>query len=630
MALTLTITKLTNHDSAYDICFELYNGSNQPIENWRLHLSLVGLIEASSCHGAEFVRQDGSYIELKAPCKAALDVDAKVSFGFRGEKLALKKVTDLPIGTFLTADNIKAPMTVSLTPFTLPKRGEEQTPLPAQDSDKAPALPIIPAPAQVSLSSSPLQIPQQLLLDCGGFEQLLPVFACQLQHQEVQSAAPEQANLTLRIDTNLAEQAYRIEFDEVTSVIASSVTGLAYGLTSLAQCYNSQVTLYQGEVSDQPRFGYRGFMLDCVRHFRSVDKIKQLIDQLAYYKFNTLHWHLTDDEAWRLEIKAFPQLTELTALRGHGQAIESQFGSGPAPYGGYYSQQEVAELVAYAQQRHITIIPEIDIPGHCRAALKALPDLLVEPEDSSSYVSVQFYHDNVLNPALPGTYQFIDAVIEEVCALFPGDYVHVGADEVPKGVWQHSPACQAKMQQLGYQDIRELQGFLLRHVQDNLRQKGKRLLGWEEALDGDKLADDAIICAWNGTKNGISAANKGYAVVMTPAHYTYLDMAYDYSETEPGTTWASAINLRQCYDYDVFDAALTDAGKANILGLQYAIWTEFINSDAQLDYMVFPRLLAGAENAWSTGANKNWQGFVQRLYQQQSYLDWQNIQYRPY
>ncbi|RJG48467.1 beta-N-acetylhexosaminidase [Motilimonas pumila] len=629
MALTLTITELNNLDSAYNICFELYNDSEQPLHNWRLHLSLVGLINASSCHGATFVRQDGSYLALQSQTGATLEAKQTLAFGFTGEKLAMKKVTDMPIGCYLSADNIEQPIMLELVPFTLPSIAVNPLLMPERNNDYLSDVAIIPRPADINLNQTPLKLPQQLLFDDNDFGHLATLFSAQLKQHDVSLASARSANIRLQLDPSLPCEAYRLCLDDVVVISASGEQGFAYGLTSLAQCLNSSTAQRKGVINDYPRFTYRGFMLDCVRHFRSVEKIKQLIDQLAYYKFNTLHWHLTDDEAWRLEIKAFPQLTKQTAFRGHDQAIEAQFGSGPAPYGGYYSQQDVKDVVSYAQQRQITIIPEIDIPGHCRAALKALPELLIEPADTSNYLSVQFYHDNVLNPALEGTYQFIDAVIQEVCALFPGPYVHVGADEVPKGVWQDSPACQEKMQAQGYQDIRELQGYLLRHVQDNLRQQGKTLLGWEEALDGDKLAQDAIICAWNGTQNGISAANKGYKVIMTPAHYTYLDMAYDNSESEPGTTWASALNLQQCYEYDVFDAELTATGKDNILGMQYAIWTEFINTDKQLDYMVFPRLLAGAENAWTGRSNKNWQGFVQRLYLQQDYLDWQGIQYRP-
>ncbi|MBP8188587.1 MAG: family 20 glycosylhydrolase, partial [Aeromonas sp.] len=364
----------------------------------------------------------------------------------------------------------------------------------------------------------------------------------------------------------------------------------------------------------------------CARHFHSIATLKRLLKQMSLYKFNRFHWHLTDDEGWRLEIKAFPRLTEVAAWRGHGLAVGPQLSGGPEPYGGYYTQSEVRELVAYAAGLGITIIPEIDIPGHCHAAIKALPELLREEADSSRYLSVQYFDDNVLNPALPGTYRFLEAVIDEVCALFPGTQVHMGGDEVPTGVWTDSPACQQLMAEQGYSDCRELQGHLLRHCQQYLAARGKQMLGWEEILHGDKVSRDATIFAWTSFQAGLDAASAGYPVVMAPAQSLYLDLAWSPDIHEPGLYWAGTLNLEQVYRCD--PAPVDFHANDNILGVLSPLWSELVTSRDRLDYMLFPRMLATAEVAWSDPTRKAWDHFAARLPGQLQILDQLQVRYR--
>lgn len=627
MAIVLEITELRNGQNNYNADFTLTNLSQASICDWTLNLFLVGLLEPTKCRHVELVRQDGSFIELKPATSTQLSPGDTFNFTLQVDKLALNKITDLPSGIYLTEQATQQLHQVEFAPFILPhvevsKRGPLNQAAPQ-------AYPVIPLPNKVSLTAG--TIPNRPNVWVSGAEQLvqeLEVFSTQLQHHSLQ---PDNAiEVVCEQQGQIPAQGYEIQFDRKITINASDRLGFSYGLTSLAQCLNANQDLPCGQIVDQPRFNYRGFMLDCVRHFRSADKIKQVIDLLSYYKINTLHWHFTDDEAWRIEIKAFPALTEKAAFRGHGQAIESQFGSGSEPYGGFYTQEQAKEIVAYAAKRHIQVIPEIDIPGHSRAAIKALPELLLDPADQSQYCSVQFYNDNVLNPALPGTYQFLDAVIDELAEIFPAPYFHVGADEVPEGVWEGSQYCQQMLKDNGYQDLRELQGHLLRYAQDRLRQKGKTLMGWEEAIHGDKLEKDAIIFAWRGVESSIAAANDGYHVIATPAQYTYLDMAYDRSEVEPGTTWAADIELDKAYHYEPLNQDLTPEGKARLMGVQYALWSEFVRTDSQFDYMVFPRLLAGAEVAWTQSEQKQWQDFQARLNLHFDYLDHCGIKYRHY
>ncbi|WP_024372753.1 beta-N-acetylhexosaminidase, partial [Vibrio natriegens] len=367
--------------------------------------------------------------------------------------------------------------------------------------------------------------------------------------------ASNNSQVIFKSNPTLDKGAYRLKVtEESIKIEAGSKSGFTYASATLLQLIrrngeDTSMEVVCCSIKDRPRFKYRGMMLDCARHFHSVEQVKRLINQLAHYKFNTFHWHLTDDEGWRIEIKSLPELTNIGAWRGLDESIEPQYTHLSQRYGGFYTQEEIKEVVAYAAQRSITVIPEIDVPGHCRAAIKSLPHMLVEAEDTTEYRSIQHYNDNVINPALPGSYEFIDKVLEEVATLFPAPYIHIGADEVPHGVWSQSPACQALMEQQGYSDYKELQGHFLRHAEDKLRGLGKRMLGWEEAQHGNKVSKDTVIYSWLSEEAALNCARQGFDVVLQPAQTTYLDMTQDYAPEEPGVDWANPIPLETAYSY---------------------------------------------------------------------------------
>ncbi|EHZ7120907.1 beta-N-acetylhexosaminidase [Vibrio vulnificus] len=448
-------------------------------------------------------------------------------------------------------------------------------------------------------------------------------------------ATSEAGEIVYRSNPTLDEGAYQLKISqEQVRVEAGSSSGFVHATASLLQLldYNSitqEAQLACCSISDSPRFRYRGMMLDCSRHFHSVEQVKRLINLLAHYKFNTFHWHLTDDEGWRVEIKAFPALTEIGAWRGVDEAIEPQYTHISQRYGGFYSQEEIKEVVAYAAQRSIMVIPEIDVPGHCRAAIKSLPEMLVEVEDDTVYRSIQNYSDNVLNPGLSTTYQFLDGVLEEIAQLFPAPYVHIGADEVPHGVWSNSPSCQALMKQHGYQDYKELQGHLLRHAEQKLRSLGKRMLGWEEAQHGDKVSKDTVIYSWLSEDAAVNCARQGFDVVLQPAQTTYLDMTQDYAPEEPGVDWANPLPLEKAYNYEpLANIPADDPIHKRIWGIQTALWCEIINNPERMDYMVFPRIIALAEACWTQKEHRDWHDFLSRLKGHLPLLDKQGIKYR--
>ena len=443
------------------------------------------------------------------------------------------------------------------------------------------------------------------------------------------------SQIIFKSNPTLDKGAYKLKVtEESIKIEAGSKSGFTHASATLLQLIKRSVGDHAMEVvccsiKDRPRFKYRGMMLDCARHFHSVEQVKRLINQLAHYKFNTFHWHLTDDEGWRIEIKSLPELTRIGAWRGLDEAIEPQYTHLSQRYGGFYTQEEIKEVVAYAAQRSITVIPEIDVPGHCRAAIKSLPHLLVEAEDTTEYRSIQHYNDNVINPALPGSYEFIDKVLEEVTALFPAPYIHIGADEVPHGVWSKSPACQALMEQQGYSDYKELQGHFLRHAEDKLRGLGKRMLGWEEAQHGNKVSKDTVIYSWLSEDAALNCARQGFDVVLQPAQTTYLDMTQDYAPEEPGVDWANPIPLETAYSYEpLAQVADDDPVRKRIRGIQAALWCEIINNQSRMDYMIFPRLTALAEACWTDKQQRNWTDYLSRLKGHLPLLDLQGVNYR--
>lgn len=447
--------------------------------------------------------------------------------------------------------------------------------------------------------------------------------------------ASNNSQVIFKSNPTLDKGAYRLKVtEESIKIEAGSKSGFTHASATLLQLIRSNgednsMEVVCCSIKDRPRFKYRGMMLDCARHFHSVEQVKRLINQLAHYKFNTFHWHLTDDEGWRIEIKSLPELTNIGAWRGLDESIEPQYTHLSQRYGGFYTQEEIKEVVAYAAQRSITVIPEIDVPGHCRAAIKSLPHMLVEAEDTTEYRSIQHYNDNVINPALPGSYEFIDKVLEEVAALFPAPYIHIGADEVPHGVWSQSPACQALMEQQGYSDYKELQGHFLRHAEDKLRGLGKRMLGWEEAQHGNKVSKDTVIYSWLSEEAALNCARQGFDVVLQPAQTTYLDMTQDYAPEEPGVDWANPIPLETAYSYEpLAQVADDDPVRKRIRGIQAALWCEIINNQPRMDYMIFPRLTALAEACWTDKQHRNWSDYLSRLKGHLPLLDLQGVNYR--
>ena len=393
-------------------------------------------------------------------------------------------------------------------------------------------------------------------------------------------------------------------------VSAREPRGLFYGAVSLWQLLSKDAAGAVGvpalRIDDAPRFGWRGLMLDSARHMQSVEEIKQLLDTMSLHKLNTFHWHLTDDQGWRVEIKRYPRLTEVGGCR----VPLTVPGSPPAPeYCGYYTQEQIREVVAYAAARHITVVPEFDMPGHAQAAVAAYPELGVTgttPKVSAEW-GVHKYLFNVDEP----TFEFLENVMAEMIPLFPGPYFHVGGDEAVKDQWKASASVQAHMRKLGIASEADLQSWFIHRLETYLSTHGKRLIGWDEILEGG-LPAQATVMSWRGIEGGIEAAGEGHDVVMAPSSDLYFDYLQTTSANEfPGRP--ATIPMAQVYAFDPVPSALPADRHHHILGVQANAWTEHMRDFARVQHAVLPRMAALAEIAWTPVERKDWTGFLARL-----------------
>lgn len=424
--------------------------------------------------------------------------------------------------------------------------------------------------------------------------------------------------IVFRLDTTIeAPEGYQLSISPAqVRVQAATPQGLFYAVQSLRQLLSvdaSGATWFFPAVAikDEPRFSYRGMHLDVARHFFPVETVKEIIDQLAYHKMNTFHWHLTDDQGWRIEIKKYPKLTEVGAFRngtliGHYNDQPQQFDG--QRYGGFYTQEEIKEVIRYAAERFVQIIPEIELPGHAQAALAAYPELACT-EGPFEVWQKWGVSENVFCPT-EATFTFLENVLAEVAALFPGKYVHIGGDECPKSAWEESAFCQQLMKEQGLKDEHELQSYFIRRIEAYLNGQGKQIIGWDEILEGG-LAPNATIMSWRGIEGGIEAANANHDVIMTPGSHCYFDHYQSDHPDEP-LAIGGLTTLEKVYHYRPIPEALPASQHQFILGAQANLWTEYITTEEQLEYMIFPRLCALAEVLW-TGETEAFEDFIVRL-----------------
>jgi len=423
--------------------------------------------------------------------------------------------------------------------------------------------------------------------------------------------------------------AYKMEIKKDNIYIeGKDDNGVFYAIQSLIQLLpfekTKNLSVPQLEIIDSARFAYRGMHLDVGRHFFPVEYIKKYIDYIAMYKMNTFHWHLTEDQGWRIEIKKYPELTRIGAYR-NGTIIGRYPGIGNdnIRYGGFYTQEQIKEVVKYAADRYITIIPEIELPGHSCAALTAYPELGCTGGPYKVQGTWGVF-DDVYCAGNEHTFQFLEDVLDEVMQLFPSKYIHIGGDECPKTSWIKCPKCQQRIKDNNLKDEHELQSYFIQRIEKYINSKGRQIIGWDEILEGG-LAPNASVMSWRGEEGGIAAAKQKHQVIMTPGTYCYFD--HSQTKNEDSVTIGGFLPIEQVYSYEPIPAALTDSESKYVLGAQANVWTEYIGNEKKLEYTIFPRMSALSEVLWSSKQNRNWNDFQSRLQNEFKRYDWWNVNY---
>ena len=433
-------------------------------------------------------------------------------------------------------------------------------------------------------------------------------------------------------DTISNEEGYELKIEENSILIASKNSkGAFYAVQSLLQLMPIKsnglaIAIPCLELQDEPQFKYRGMHLDVGRHFFSVDFIKKYIDLIARLKMNTFHWHLTEDQGWRIEIKKYPKLQEIAAFRnetlvGHYNDQPHQFDG--KKYGGFYTQEQIKEVVAYANTRQVNIIPEIEMPGHSQAAIAAYPSLGCTGEQVEVATKWGVF-DEVYCPK-ESTFKFLEDVIDEVVALFPGKYIHIGGDEAPKTNWKNCEYCQKLIKKEGLKDEHGLQSYFIARMEKYINSKGKQIIGWDEILEGG-LAPNATVMSWRGTSGAVQAAKEGHDVILTPGSHCYFDHYQSENENEP-LAIGGFLPLEKVYHFNPIPEELSEEESKYVLGAQGNVWTEYMQTEKQVEYMAYPRAVALSEVLWSSPKHKNYSDFIHRLEQYQKRLDQLEVNY---
>lgn len=469
----------------------------------------------------------------------------------------------------------------------------------------SPELHLFPQPTEVTLQAMGhyrITETTPLVVECGSknpaerfVEDMMPYWNCQMP------IAESGAGIVLRTDKSIGhEEGYEMTISREGIILkGGSEAGIYYALQTLRQlivAHDGKIPC--GRIADAPCFAYRGAHLDVCRHFFTVEEVKRYIDILAAHKLNRLHWHLTDDQGWRIEIKAYPELTEKGSIRketviGHCHDPKGWDGT---PYGGYYTQEEIRQIVAYAAERYLTIIPEIEMPGHAQAALHALPWLGCEEQQVEVW-GMWGVTPEVMCGGKESTYEFLEKVLTEVVALFPGEMIHIGGDECPKDRWKRCKECQKRMRELGLENESQLQGYLVARIEKLLNGYGRRIIGWDDILEGG-VTPTATVMSWQGSKGGIYAAQHGNDAIMTPMEYCYFDFYQTKSREGEGLGIGGWVPFEKVYGWDPCEG-LNSQERKHIIGLQCNLWTEYITSADHLYRMLLPRLAALCEVQWA-------------------------------
>jgi hexosaminidase len=603
----------------------LSNSSSEPLAGFHLGFSgPANVVGDAPLRGGSVITQLSNYCEIAPPPGYTLASGSEWTVDILKPDMPIRHWTDGAVTGFLIlADGTTRSLVTRPTARSgfdaVPKRGTARYPAPAN----APVpISVIPWPKSVAVAGR-RTAPQGLDLPFDGAGELVTsaVVAFRLLTEKLfpgegLARPASQGGLAVEmVHGTGGGEGYAIDFStESVKVTAETPRGFLYGLITLGQMVRGARANLQafsfptaGRIEDAPRHRWRGSHFDAARRFCSRDEVARFLALLAWNKMNVLHWHLSDDEAWRVEIDAYPELTEKGAWNGYGLPIPPLLGSGPERTGGYYTKADIRHLVGMGNLFGVDIVPEIDIPGHCYALLQAIPQLR-DPGENGLYHSVQTFPNNCLNPGVEASYTVVETIFSEMVELFPSPYFHVGADEVPHDAWETSPKARALGETLGTDGTMGLQAHFLQRIQEFLASKGKITGAWEEAALGGGISKaGSYLVGWKDTQISRRLAADGYDVVVAPAQAYYLDMANDEAFEECGAAWAGWSSLEQTYAFEATDG-WSDSEREHMIGIQACIWCEPMTDRAVFDRLVFPRLSAIAEAAWS--ADKDFARFT--------------------
>lgn len=617
---------IANPAPAGTMTIEVFNLSDETLTDFSLcYTSITRIVGEPQITNGHFVLHDGSFNEIAAPKGFTLKPGGTWMVSVAplnrspfhvndGAKTAYLKCAD---GRLIHIETGELALSGQNLPLPGPRLPEGRLTLPF-------ALLPWPVKFEAEAGSTPIALHPAEGTDLAGLRALSLVESLHArlfpQARQVFSLKPVEGGraVSIKTDTGIKKSGFTIDFTaDLITVTSADADGTRHGLVALAHILDGAKQDAErfkfpasGRIEDAPRHDWRGCLLDVSRHFWTHDEVTRFLDIMAWYRLNTFHWHLTDDEAWRIEIPELPELTGIGATRAPNSAMLPQLGDTTEPSHGFYTQAQIRSVVEHAQSLGIEVVPEVDMPGHCKAVLTALPYLQDRNEANESYKTVQGFTNNALNPAMPATWEFVKTILDNIVALFPGRYIHIGGDEVADNSWIGSPLARELMEREGLEGTFELQSWFMRKLKIMLEQRGRVLAGWNEVAHGGGVQPEGtLLMAWQAPEIGIELAKQGYDVVMTPGQAYYLDMAQSHNWWEPGAGWAGASTPEESYAYEAAGDFPPELAQ-HLKGVQACIWCEHFTTHAYFNDLTFPRLLAVAEAAWTPASEKDWLRFA--------------------
>ncbi|MDC0492424.1 beta-N-acetylhexosaminidase [Candidatus Pseudothioglobus singularis] len=609
------MTTSINSDNYF--CSSLSNNSDNSIENFRFCFSL--LAPSKAIENCSVVKSSGGYTELCHSEELILKPGEQWSFKYAYEESRHKPMNHRwsPQGCFLKKDNGDL-INLEMIDLDL-ERISSVAPIPNFSGDKLnyESFRLVPHPyswnpsAGVCNLCSPINVAfENLKIITSAYQSALELGnrlnlnLLSNSTNEINKKATTSLKLTFQ---DLSEDsAYKITItsDDV-EIVSGDESGFYYALVSLMQLsHNYHQLVPCGSIFDKPRFSWRGQHLDTVRHFFSVDSLFKLLDLMSLFKLNKFHWHGVDDEAFRFKLDSYPEAATETSKRGNNLLVPPVFGSGSDATGGYYDKEDIDRIISRASANYIEVIPEFDLPGHNMALINLYPEMR-DPEDKSNEVSVQGYRENTLNPAMPQTNRVVESLIDDMCNLFPGEYIHLGGDEIAPGAWEQSPKVQALMNEHDLKNTKDVASWFINKLSKRVELNNKKTASWQEAEDGNHYDDksDKLLFSWQNLESGFDLARQGYKVVLCPAEHIYFDMAQSRNYADRGANWAAVIPFESTVDWQIIPEDEPEL-EANIQGIQGHLWCETILEDSEMESMLCPRVIGLSESAWTSNENR--------------------------